>query len=128
VLVVDEEPHAHIADRHVIVRVIRDLPHVARAEGVEDQLSAGVAADPAGAGLDPPALGGRLRIVPVRCIHLCFLSAIGARVQRCNNQAAGTVIAVVTRNSPGIDPVNVGQRSTSAIANSIAITCNRKIS
>ena len=42
--------------------------------------------------------------------------------------AAGTVIAVVTRNSPGIEPVNIGQRNTSAIANSIAITCKRKIS
>ncbi len=112
----------------------RNFPYVAGAEGVEDQVGSDVAADPPGAGLDPPALGRRRRVVLTEwCrIHRRLRSLVdvdvGVRVQRCNSQAAGTVIAVVTKNSPGIDPVNVGQCSTSAIANSIAITCNRKIS
>src|SRR6476620_1826495 len=63
---VAQEFGTDIGQRNVVLRVVRDFPHVSGGGGVKDQRVAEITADPPGRGFDPAPRGGHLRIVSHR--------------------------------------------------------------
>ena len=62
-VLVTEQLGAHIGPRDVVLRVVRDLPHIARVSGVEEQFAAEVTAHSARRRFDAPAGRRNLRVV-----------------------------------------------------------------
>src|SRR5450755_3408661 len=63
VLLVHQHRGPHVADRDVVLGIVRPLPHVQRLRGVKDDLAAEYGADPAGNRLDVTGRHDLLRVV-----------------------------------------------------------------